>query len=42
MKKYVSPFVKRMNAIKARIVYKMLWNSSKNGTYIKAKHGNLK
>ncbi len=42
-KKYVSDFVKRMRLLSLRLKYtRLLWNSTDNGTYIKAKHGKLK
>lgn len=40
-KKYVSEFVKRQQALQARIVSYLLWNSPIQGTYIRAKHGRL-
>jgi hypothetical protein len=44
--KYVSDFVKKQHALSARIVSRLIWDSSpdKNGkgrTYIKKLHGNL-
>ncbi len=41
--KYVSDFDKLMRALSFRLKFvRMLWNSSVNGTYVKAKHGPLK
>jgi hypothetical protein len=40
-KKYVSEFVKRQRALTARIVMRVVWDSSRLGTYIKSKHGKL-
>ena len=39
--KYVSEFVKRNKALNSRLVMRLLWNSTKYGTYIKRKHGKL-
>lgn len=39
--KYTSQFVKRMRALKERIKSRLLWNSAKIGTYIKADHGEI-
>jgi hypothetical protein len=46
-KKYISPFVKRMNEIKSKEVSKLLWLSRPNDklagiTYVKKLHGELK
>lgn len=41
--KYISEFVKKMREIDKRSkIRKILWDSSKNGTYIKKIHGKLK
>ena len=40
-KKYVSDFVKRQRALQARIVSWLVWNSAIQGTYVRARHGNL-
>lgn len=36
-KKFIKQF-----SIKKKISYKILWDSSRKGTYIKSKHGELK
>lgn len=40
-RKKLTKFVKRMNELNSRIVYRILWNSQERGTYIRAKHGEL-
>lgn len=40
-KKYVSEFVKRQRALTARIVTYLVWNSAMQGTYRRARHGEL-
>lgn len=47
MKKYISPFVSKMNALKMKLTPRMLWFSKPDTklagtTYIKKNHGELK
>jgi len=39
--KYISPFVMRMKQIDSRNKQFWLWDSTKKGTYVNKKHGEL-